>query len=435
MSRAQSLQLLLLDLLLAGAALVAAEALLGDTARPDIGPGRWAAPALVLIAWLVALRLHGPYLREALGSHLLLVLRAAWGLGLASAVAAGLAHLLSLPGQPTVGQYLLALALMLLGVVVTRIALARGPWWAVVAPNIVLAGNPDDRSRQLVAEMEAERRCRVTPCPDGERAALADALRRDRVTHLLLLKDPGPDAPALAEAARAAGVEVISLDHFYMDLMERAPLVHENDTCEEDLLEPTVTPLGRALHRANDLVMCLLLAPLALTLTALAALAVKLTSPGPVFFSQHRAGKDERPFILYKVRTMTHDAPNDFAHTTENDPRIIPVGGILRRLRIDELPQLLCVLTGSMSLIGPRPEMDWRHEELKGLVKLFHWRTRALPGITGWAQVNLGYCGDDEEALEKLRYDLYYVHRQSPLLDLRIMLRTPITILLGHGVR
>lgn len=443
MSRAQSLQLLVVDGLLAGLALSTAEALSGQWPQPGAEPGSWAGRGLVLVSWLAALRVHGPYLREAHRSRLLLTLRAAWGLGLATLMAAGLERLSGLPEGASPPQHLLALALMVAGVVITRLVLARGSWWRAAAPHIVPVGAGDDKSRQLLSEMEAARRCRVATRAGAEVAdpggpdltEPAARLRRGEITHLLLLPDAGCDVTAAIQVAGVSGIEIVALAPLYMDLMERAPLTDAQDSCHEVVIEPLATPVVRWLHRANDLVMCALLAPLALALTALAALAVKLTSPGPVFFCQDRAGRGERPFILYKIRTMTHSEGNDFAPTCDRDPRITPVGGILRRLRIDELPQLLCVLTGDMSLIGPRPEMTARHEELKSPVRLFHWRTKACPGITGWAQVNLGYCGDDEEAFEKLRYDLYYVHRQSPLLDLRIMLRTLPTILLGQGVR
>lgn len=434
LSRGQRLQLLLLDAVFAALAVAAATALFGNSLWLRDSRSV-AAVSLMVLAWLVATHIHGPYLREVYHSRLLAALHAVWGLGLATLASLGIAHLAGLAPVDGWLWHLLALMLMVAAVVLSRILLARGPWWATAAPAIALLGEPDDRSRELVAQMQAERRCRVvfwwSAGPPEARESWS------QITHLVLLSKQTEAAGIAATIQRAGahGVEVCGLDAFFMDAMQRAPLLHPQDVCDEAAIVPLTTPAARFLHRVNDLVMCALLAPLALVLVAVSMVAVKLTSAGPVVFKHQRAGLDEQPITVYKIRTMVHRQDGGFSPTAECDKRVTSVGRLLRRLRIDELPQLLCVLLGHMSLIGPRPESVERYRKFKSEIALFPWRKKCAPGITGWAQVNFGYGGEDEDALPKLCYDLYYVHRQSPLLDLRIMLRTPFAILLGRDVR
>ena len=176
---------------------------------------------------------------------------------------------------------------------------------------------------------------------------------------------------------------------------------------------------------------------LSLPLLPFVALAIKLTSPGPLFYKQKRVGKDDTVFDCYKFRTMRADAEADTGATwaTDDDPRITRVGRFLRLARLDEIPQLWNVLRGDMSLVGPRPE---RPEFVEGLTKeipLYHLRHAVRPGITGWAQVRYRYGSSVEDAKEKLRYDLFYIKNMSPGLDLLIFLQTIKIILWGRGAK
>ena len=174
-----------------------------------------------------------------------------------------------------------------------------------------------------------------------------------------------------------------------------------------------------------------------LVLLPFVALAIKLTSAGPVFYSQRRVGRDGAVFYCCKFRTMRADAEADSGPTWvgDDDPRITPVGRFLRISRLDEIPQLWNVLKGDMSLVGPRPErpefVDWLSQE----IPYYHLRHAIRPGITGWAQVRYKYGSSIEDAKEKLRYDLFYIKNMSPGLDFMILFDTTKTILLGRGAK
>jgi len=152
-----------------------------------------------------------------------------------------------------------------------------------------------------------------------------------------------------------------------------------------------------------------------------------------VFYRHSRVGRNGRHFTLAKLRTMIPDAEAETGPVwaAENDPRVTGIGRILRMMRLDELPQLLHVLTGQMSLIGPRPERPPIAEQLKQEIPLYETRLLVRPGITGWAQINHKYDSSTEDVIEKLRYDLYYIRNISFGLDLQILLRT-IGVVLGR---
>lgn len=172
-------------------------------------------------------------------------------------------------------------------------------------------------------------------------------------------------------------------------------------------------------------------------LVPLIALAVKLSSPGPVLYRQKRIGRNGLVFDCYKFRTMRADAEADTGPTwaDDNDPRITSVGHFLRRMRLDEIPQLWNVLRGDMSFVGPRPERPEFVEWLSKEIPYYNLRHLVLPGITGWAQVNYPYGASLEESREKLCYDLYYVKNMSVAFDLLIMFHTLKIVFLGRGSR
>ncbi|WP_026840881.1 TIGR03013 family XrtA/PEP-CTERM system glycosyltransferase [Citrifermentans bremense] len=166
----------------------------------------------------------------------------------------------------------------------------------------------------------------------------------------------------------------------------------------------------------------------------LIALAIKLDSPGPLFFKQVRVGTGEKPFLLYKFRSMCQDAErNGAVWAAKNDARVTRVGKFLRNSRIDEIPQLYNVLKGEMSFIGPRPERPEFVENLKKDIYYYSKRHTIKPGVTGWAQVRYPYGATVEDAKEKLRYDLYYIKNLSFLLDTQIIFETVKVVLFGRG--
>jgi lipopolysaccharide/colanic/teichoic acid biosynthesis glycosyltransferase len=164
---------------------------------------------------------------------------------------------------------------------------------------------------------------------------------------------------------------------------------------------------------------------------------IKLDSGGPVFFTQERVGADGKIFTLFKFRSMYMNAEEATGpvFAGEHDTRVTRVGRRLRATRLDELPQLLNVLKGDMSFVGPRPERPYFVEQFAKEIPYYSQRLRVKPGITGWAQVNYTYCATLEDTVEKLCLDLYYIKNMSLLLDLLIMLKTAKIAILRQGAR
>jgi sugar transferase (PEP-CTERM system associated) len=189
--------------------------------------------------------------------------------------------------------------------------------------------------------------------------------------------------------------------------------------------------------RFASLVTSILGLLLSLPLLPFIILAIKLGSPGQIFYRQRRVGRNGVIFRCYKFRTMRSDAEADTGPTwaQDDDPRITPVGRFLRKTRMDEIPQLVNVLRGDMSLIGPRPERPEFVAALDQKIPYYHLRHSVRPGITGWAQILYKYGSSVEDAKEKLRYDLFYIKNMSAGLDLLIILSTIKIILLGRGAK
>ena len=188
--------------------------------------------------------------------------------------------------------------------------------------------------------------------------------------------------------------------------------------------------------RLLDLGIVLVTAPLTIPVALLTALAIKLDSPGPLFFVQERVGQRGERFRMVKFRSMRIDAECDGARfADETDSRITRVGHWIRRARIDELPQFWNVLKGEMSVIGPRPEQRDFVQRFEASIPFYGYRHLVKPGITGWAQVHYGYAASEDDTRDKLEYDLYYARHCSIWLDLVIIFRTFRTIITGDGAR
>jgi exopolysaccharide biosynthesis polyprenyl glycosylphosphotransferase len=189
------------------------------------------------------------------------------------------------------------------------------------------------------------------------------------------------------------------------------------------------------LKRLCDIVIATIALIVTAPLCALIAPAIWMKNGRPFLFTQSRVGRDDTPFTVYKFRTMAEatDEQAEDLYTREGDPRITRLGRALRKFRLDELPQLWNVLRGEMSLIGPRAEWTKCVERYEKKIPLYHFRHLVKPGITGWAQVNYPYGESEEDALEKLQYDLYYIRHYSLKLDAMITLKTVHTMLFGKG--
>jgi sugar transferase (PEP-CTERM system associated) len=239
--------------------------------------------------------------------------------------------------------------------------------------------------------------------------------------------------------ARLQGIDVIEL----MEFFER-----ETGKIRVDLVNPgwlifspgfRISRLRAFSSRTVDLLTSAGLFLVSWPIMLLVALAIKLEDgvSAPVLYRQCRVGKGGVPFQVLKFRSMSVDAEADgqAKWAEANDSRITRVGNVLRNVRLDELPQVFNVLRGQMSLVGPRPERPEFVQELKKSIPYYDERHAVKPGVTGWAQLKYSYGASEEDAIEKLQYDLYYIKNQSLMLDIMIILQTVEVVLWGKGAR
>jgi exopolysaccharide biosynthesis polyprenyl glycosylphosphotransferase len=236
---------------------------------------------------------------------------------------------------------------------------------------------------------------------------------------------------------RFNGVRVFDLVQFSETIWKRIPLTALEDRffILSDGFSLLHQPFRLRLKRWFDVALALALLIFAAPLVLVAAIAIRLESPGPVLFRQTRVGERGKHFTIFKLRSMRLDAEADGTAqwSQKDDPRVLRSGRFLRASRIDELPQLVNVLQGDMSFIGPRPERPEFTSRLEEQIPFYNLRHLLKPGLTGWAQVLYPYGASVEDAKKKLEYDLYYIKNQSLWLDLAILIRTVRVVLLGRG--
>jgi exopolysaccharide biosynthesis polyprenyl glycosylphosphotransferase len=234
------------------------------------------------------------------------------------------------------------------------------------------------------------------------------------------------------------GLNVVPMPLLYERITGRVPVEHINKNWAVVLPldgASTFNPYP-AIKRVIEVMLACIGMAVFLALLLPLAIIIKLDSPGGIFYSQKRVGLNGHVFSIYKFRTMFSDAEarSGAVFSRQGDPRVTRSGRIMRKTRLDELPQLINILRGDMSLIGPRPERPEHVERLMTKIPFYRTRLVIRPGLTGWAQVRYGYGSDDEDALMKLQYDLYYIRHQSLLLDLNIMIRTAGKVIKMSGV-
>lgn len=274
----------------------------------------------------------------------------------------------------------------------------------------------------------------------GLTSHLPGLVRQKQATDVVLAITHHLQSPVLVSLMECyeQGIRVSTMSELYERLTDRVPVEHMGDNWF------VVLPLNnngqhltyQILKRLLDIIVSLIgLIIFALSLPFL-MLIISIDSPGPIFYRQKRVGKGGKVFELIKLRSMVVDAEPDGQPrwAKKQDERITRFGRFLRSTRLDEMPQLLNVLAGEMSLIGPRPERPEFMVELQQDIPFYRTRLTIKPGLTGWAQVNYDYGRSVVDALEKLRYDLYYIKHQSLHLDLVILLKTISTILLLKGI-
>jgi lipopolysaccharide/colanic/teichoic acid biosynthesis glycosyltransferase len=264
-----------------------------------------------------------------------------------------------------------------------------------------------------------------------------EAVVREGATVVVLDREAQGDESIVGQAAalHEAGIRVRTLTLFYDEWLGKLPVWElERVSLMFDIGEIHRARYGR-LKRLADVAMSLVSAAVVVVVIPLVWLGNRFANRGPLFYRQARVGKNGATFQILKFRTMRANGasiPNEW--TSEEDPRITPFGHVLRRTHLDELPQVLNILRGDLSVVGPRPEQPQYVRELTGKIPFYDLRHRVRPGLTGWAQVKYGYAGSESDALQKLQYEFYYLRHQSLTMDARILGRT-IRHVVGRGGR
>ena len=275
--------------------------------------------------------------------------------------------------------------------------------------------------------------------PVYQPSSLMDLFQKKKVNRILLAgvegyyDSRGPELVAL----RTRGIAMEDCHSFYERLVSKIAIA---DLSPEWIVRCKGFRRDRLImftKRVIDLVVSAAGLLVTAPITVLTAAAIKLDSPGPTLYRQERIGQNDEPFTIYKFRSMSQSAEDNVGPVwaTQDDPRVTRVGKIIRKLRIDEIPQMINVLKGDMSLVGPRPERPFFVRTLTKRIPYYSLRHSIKPGITGWAQISYSYGDSEEDAIEKLQYDLYYMKNMSPLFDLQIMFESLKVILLGRGAR
>jgi exopolysaccharide biosynthesis polyprenyl glycosylphosphotransferase len=295
----------------------------------------------------------------------------------------------------------------------------------------------------------------------GQSKDLHDLVQREKIAQVIIAitNDKAPGLLDSLARLTLTNCRVIDMPTVYEILTGKIPIDHISDIWLFFNSLNNSRLYYRKIKRLTDLVFALLVLLVSWPLLVLAAIAIKLDSSGPIFYRQERLGKDGEPFYIIKFRTMIPNAEQAGPQwAAPNDSRVTRVGRVLRKMRLDEFPQLINILKGEMSLIGPRPERQEFVQEFRAPVAVwqskcsacplsngekmltykerlpyYSYRLLSRPGLTGWAQVKFPYASTMEETKEKLQYDLYYIKHVSFFLDLAILLKTLRIVLFGHG--
>lgn len=313
--------------------------------------------------------------------------------------------------------------------------------------GIVIAGTSSDRRVLLLgdprvvnafnARLRSARGRRFDPVVLHGQPVSWPLVRQQRIWGVVVASEPAGQAAEALLDCKFRGVPVLSGSAFQEKYLGRIDL--DALTANDLLLSLGFagTKASAAIKRLCDIAVGSVMLALSLPLMAITAVAIKIDSPGPVFYRQRRVGRFDRPFTLLKFRSMAVDAEAGGGPrwAQKQDPRVTRIGRFIRTTRIDELPQLANVIRGEMSLVGPRPERPHFVEQLGRSIPFYWYRTYVKPGLTGWAQVNFPYGASVEDAREKLSYDLYYVKNRTIILDLSILISTVRVVLFREGAR
>lgn len=427
--------------------------------HPGLGPIQFALmlSALAMVA-MVAVGLYG---QDAMLDYRVMVIK----ILLAFIIVAPAIYLAMLFGKRLEGGtidfwslwYLKAAFLWFICVIVTRVIFVQIADGSVFKRRVLVVGTGENaarirdialRSRDChyipIAFVHAGNdrrqigRCDLEIGLDADDELLADFALRRRAQEVVIATDDRRGLPVhQLLQCKLRGVNVVD----YLSFWER-----ENGRINLEALQPSwlifsdgfrTGWLVDAVKRAFDIVISASMLVLTVPVLLTAALLIKLESSGPILFRQERVGYRGKTFMLLKFRSMRMDAERDGTPrwAIKRDPRVTRIGAIIRKVRIDELPQLFNVLRGDMSFIGPRPERPFFVEQLAASIPFYKERHAVKPGISGWAQINYPYGASPEDARQKLAYDLYYLKNRTLFLDLLILVQTVKVILFPEGAR
>lgn len=281
---------------------------------------------------------------------------------------------------------------------------------------------------------------RATKYLIGNYDEMEKIIKENKVDLLVIVKDM--QSPSFKKylkrlfELKVNGLKVLSYEIFNEEIQKKidASKIDEEWLLQSNGFDILNDGMQKNMKRGADLVIAstlmILLSPVAL----IAAILIKLESKGPIIFKQVRIGENMVPFKVYKFRSMKiHDPEKYSKYAQDNDNRVTKIGNFMRKTRIDELPQLFCILKGTMSFVGPRPEWDILAKEYEKQIPYYNLRHMIKPGLTGWAQVMYPYGENIEDTKRKLEYDLYYLKHQDLILDVLIILKTVKVILFGKG--
>ena len=232
------------------------------------------------------------------------------------------------------------------------------------------------------------------------------------------------------------GLKVLSYKDFNESIQKKIDItkIDEEWLLESNGFDILNNESQKNIKRVFDLIIAVILIIMTIPILLITAIIIKLESPGPIVFKQFRIGKNMKKFKIYKFRSMRiHDSGKYSKYTLNNDERVTRFGKFIRKTRIDELPQLFCVLKGTMSFVGPRPEWDELVDEYEKKIPYYNLRHLIKPGITGWAQVMYPYGECVEDAQRKLEYDIYYLKNQDFLMDILTIMKTVKIVIFGKG--
>lgn len=306
-----------------------------------------------------------------------------------------------------------------------------------IKDRVILLGTNEYKG-EIVNEMKNTKLYKVI-LDTNDKNKLKEEIAKNRTTIIVDFDSGMLDDPTLSDMflnCRISGVKIYRDITFYEIVLKRLPIkrLSKKYFMVESGFSSYQDSIKKNIKRIFDICFAIIILIPALPIMLISAVIIKLESRGPVIYSQERIGENNKPFKIFKFRSMRTDSEKDGPKwASEHDDRITKFGNIMRKTRIDELPQLYNVIVGQMSFVGPRPERQFFINTLEKEIPYYNLRHIVKPGLTGWAQVKYPYGASIEDSYRKLQYDLYYIKNYSLILDILIILDTVKIVLFGKG--